>query len=314
MAELSFNPSAKGTPQGHQAIGQNGSFWLPPKMRVGKNSPQIQKFSTDINNTSEKSLLNGTPLKNNSGHKDSSSISIPLTNNSSSKGSSTIVSVKAPNHPASNAQLSNNEPAIGNGFRSHKSSLPDGLRYAQTNQAFSSSVKSHSPHSHQQPLTIGVNGQNVPKALDESKNLRFDGAKSAYYNRNEDSRSQKHKNSEEMADYFHPSSISQDEILDRVEESFNADMFGILSHAKGILRFAFSLDNGSSVSVRIEKTEQNFKICFISNDSETRDFLASNTLAFSDSLPIPQDHHLDTFIFSSYKQMDRAFSNKLTPS
>ena len=314
MAELSFNPSAKGIPQGHQSIGQNGSFWLPPKMRVEKNSPQIQKFSTDINNTSEKISPNGVPLKSNSAHKGSSLISIPLNNNSSSKGSSAIVSVKAPNPLTSNSQLPNNEPVIGNGFRSHKSSVPDGLRYAQTNQALSASVKSHYLHSNQLRPMLGVNGKNDPKVLDELNNLKFDGTKSASYKRNEDSRFQKHRNSKEMADYFHPSSTSRDELLDRVEESFNAEMFGLLSHAKGILRFAFSLDNGSSVSVRIEKTEQNFKICFISNDAETRDFLASNTLAFSESLPIPQDHHLDTFIFSSYKQMDQAFSNKLITS
>lgn len=308
MAELSFNPSSKGGPQGHQTIGQNGSFWLPPKMRVAKNSPQIQPFSTDINNKSKKTLTSGTPLKANSGYKDPSSISTPLNNISPSKRSGTTTSVKASN-PVPRTPLSNDKPVAGNGFRAHTSREADGLRYAQTNQAFSASVKSQSPHTHQQRSINGAIGQNVPKALIEINNLKFDGTKSAFYRGNEDSRSQKHKNFKEMDDYFHPSAISQDELLNRVKESVNADTLGLLSHAKGVLRFAFSLDNGSSVSVRIQKSEQNFKICFISNDSETREFLASKTLAFSNSLPIPQDHHLDTYIFSSYKQMDQAFSN-----
>ena len=64
-----------------------------------------------------------------------------------------------------------------------------------------------------------------------------------------------------------------------LKDSFVTGGIGF-SHNNGILRFAFSLDNGSSVSVRIEKAANDFKICFISDNSETRDFLATKLLSF----------------------------------
>ena len=70
------------------------------------------------------------------------------------------------------------------------------------------------------------------------------------------------------------------------------------------------LGNCNGCKKRIEKAANDFKICFISNNQETRDFLATKLLSFSNNLPIPSEHSLNIHIFSSYKEMDHAFSNK----
>ena len=156
-----------------------------------------------------------------------------------------------------------------------------------------------------------LSGHNVATRFSKIDDLGFGGTKSATsYSNLDDSKSHKKpKNSFNDNELTHSNPLSHDELLDRVEDSFVSGGIGF-SHSNGILRFAFSLDNGSSVSVRIEKAANDFKICFISNNQETRDFLATKLVSFSNNLPIPSEHSLNIHIFSSYKEMDHAFSNK----
>ena len=308
MPEVSFNPSTKGPSQGHQAMGSTGSFWLPPKMRSETFNSNLQKFSAPSNKVPKK------------GHD-------PISHSGVSKEFPKANFIKPnslPNHGGSGSSVKASK--FGN------LSFPGGPVLAFKGQSsplnFSmpSKVISHA-YSHSNPISIiapqskvsgsmfqqipTVSGHNVATSLSKIGDLGFGGTKSATsYSNLDDSKYQKKPNN-----FFNDKELTQsnplshDELLNRVEDSFVTGGIGF-SHNNGILRFAFSLDNGSSVSVRIEKAANDFKICFISDNSETRDFLATKLLSFSNNLPIPNEHSLNTHIFSSYKEMDHAFSNK----
>jgi hypothetical protein len=182
--------------------------------------------------------------------------------------------------------------------------------YAHSNSTSFNSPKSKTSGSVSQQIST-LSGHNVATRLSKIVDFGFSGTKSAaiYPDLDDQTYHKKPKNSFNENELTHSNPLSHDELLDHVEDSFVTGGIGF-SHNNGILRFAFSLDNGSSVSVRIEKAANDFKICFISNNQETRDFLATKLLSFSNNLPIPSEHSLNIHIFSSYKEMDHAFSNK----
>ena len=74
-----------------------------------------------------------------------------------------------------------------------------------------------------------------------------------------------------------------------------------------VVRFAVTLDNGSSVSVRIENKEDTAKVCFVSEDVRVLEDLSikfsPGSVSSSDDQP-----SLNFYFFNSYSQMDRAFS------
>ena len=311
MTEVSFNPSTKGPSQGHQAMGSTGSFWLPPKMRAETFNSNLQKFSTSSNKLPRKVSEKGNGILSRSG-----------ANNNSLKDNITNPR-SVSNHVGSGSSVKASK--FGNlSFHSNQANTLKGQSLL-SNPSMPSKVIPH-PYAHSNPTSFNgsqskasgpipqqistLSGHNVATRFSKIDDLGFGGTKSAtsYSNLDDPTFHKKPKNSVNDNEFTHSNPLSHDELLDHVEGSFVTGGIGF-SHNNGILRFAFSLDNGSSVSVRIEKAANDFRICFISDNSETRDFLATKLLSFSNNLPIPSKHSLNTHIFSSYKEMDDAFSN-----
>jgi len=312
MTEVSFNPSTKGPSQGHQAMGSTGSFWLPPKMRAETFNSNLQKFSTSSNKLPRKVSEKGNDILSRSGANNNS----PKDNITNPRSVSNHVdsgsSVKASKFGNLSFHSNQANTLKGQSLLSNPS-MPSKViphPYAQSNPTSFNGFQSKASGPISQQIST-LSGHNVATRFSKIDDLGFGGTKSATsYSNLDDSKSHKKpKNSFNDNELTHSNPLSHDELLDRVEDSFVSGGIGF-SHSNGILRFAFSLDNGSSVSVRIEKAANDFKICFISNNQETRDFLATKLLSFSNNLPIPSEHSLNIHIFSSYKEMDHAFSNK----
>jgi hypothetical protein len=312
MTEVSFNPSTKGPSQGHQAMGSAGSFWLPPKMRAETFNSNLQKFSTSSNKfpgkVSEKgnNILSRAGVSNNS-PKDNITKPRSVPNHVGSESSVKASKLGNLSFHSTRANTLKGQSLLSNPSMPSKVIPPP---YAHSNPTSFNSPQSKTSGSVSQQIST-LSGQNVATRFSKIDDLGFGGTKSAtsYSNLDDSKYHKKPKNSFNDNELTHSNPLSHDELLDRVEDSFVSGGIGF-SHNNGILRFAFSLDNGSSVSVRIEKAANDFKICFISNNQETRDFLATKLLSFSNNLPIPSEHSLNTHIFSSYKEMDHAFSNK----
>jgi len=312
MTEVSFNPSTKGPSHGHQVMGSAGSFWLPPKMRAETFNSNLQKFSTSSNAVSKKvSIKENNHISHSAVSKDSPKANF-IKPNSGTNHEVSGSSVKASKF--GNLSFRGRQALALKGQSSPlNSSTPSKVipqTYAHSNPTSMFAPKSKISGSVFQQIST-VSDQNLGTRLSKVVDLGFGGAQSAtsYSNLDDPSFYKKTKNSFNDNEFTHSNPLSHDELLDHVEGSFVTGGIGF-SHNNGILRFAFSLDNGSSVSVRIEKAANDFRICFISDNSETRDFLATKLLSFSSNLPIPNEHSLNTHIFSSYKEMDHAFSKK----
>ena len=314
MAEVSFNPSTKGPSQGHQAMGSTGSFWLPPKMRAETFNSNLQKFSTSSNKLPRKVSEKGNDNISRSGVNNNSSKDNIIKPSSVANHVGSGSSVKASKFGNLSFHSNQANPLKGQILLSN-SSMPSKVipqPYAHSNPTLSNSPQSKTSGSIPQQIS-NLSGHKLGTRFNKIDDLSFGGTESAttYSNLDDSKYHKKPKNSFNDKELTHSNPLSHDELLDRVEDSFVSGGIGF-SHNNGILRFAFSLDNGSSVSVRIEKAVNDFKICFISNNQETRNFLATKLLSFSKTLPIPSEHSLNTHIFSSYKEMDHAFSNKQT--
>jgi hypothetical protein len=314
MTEVSFNPSTKGPSQGHQVMGSSGSFWLPPKMRAETFSSNLQKFSTPSNKLPRKVSEKGNDNISRSGVNSNSSKDNIIKPSSVANHVGSGSSVKASKFGNLSFHSNQANPLKGQVLLSN-SSMPSKVipqPYAHSNPTLSNSPQSKTSGSIPQQIS-NLSGHKLGTRFNKIDDLSFGGTESAttYSNLDDSKYHKKPKNSFNDKELTHSNPLSHDELLDRVEDSFVSGGIGF-SHNNGILRFAFSLDNGSSVSVRIEKAVNDFKICFISNNQETRNFLATKLLSFSKTLPIPSEHSLNTHIFSSYKEMDHAFSNKQT--
>ena len=312
MTEVSFNPSTKGPSQGHQAMGSAGSFWLPPKMRAETFNSNLQKFSTSSNKVPvEVSEKGNNHISHSAVSKDSPKANF-IKPNSGANHEGSGSSVKASKfgnlsfHGRQALALKGQSSPLNSSTPSKV--IPQTYTHSNPTSMFAPQSKISGSVPQQIPT---VSGQNVGTRLSKIVDLGFGGTQSAtsYSNLDDPTSHKKPKNSFNDNELTNSNLLSHDELLDHVEGSFVTGGIGF-SHNNGILRFAFSLDNGSSVSVRIEKAANDFKICFISDNSETRDFLATKLLSFSNNLPIPNEHSLNTHIFRSYKEMDHAFSNK----
>jgi hypothetical protein len=89
------------------------------------------------------------------------------------------------------------------------------------------------------------------------------------------------------------------------------DAPALFAFNQDIVRFAVTLENGSSVAVRIENMNDSFNVCFISEDLQVLDDLQNkfSTKSFSST---EDQFSLNFHFFKSYTQMDIAFSKNNT--
>ena len=74
-----------------------------------------------------------------------------------------------------------------------------------------------------------------------------------------------------------------------------------------IVRMAFDLPNGSSLSVRIEKSASNLSISFITEDSEAQEVIEFIQELFSRYDNESRNSSISVYLFKSYQDMDSFF-------
>ena len=78
--------------------------------------------------------------------------------------------------------------------------------------------------------------------------------------------------------------------------------------AKKVVRFAVDLPNKAKLGVRLEKSEGSVSICFICSDPETLEMLGFTKDALSESLSDQSGRRTQINIFNNYREMDNHFS------
>lgn len=105
----------------------------------------------------------------------------------------------------------------------------------------------------------------------------------------------------------HKQPLSEEQLAEEIK-GFLSDAPFPCSHQNGVLRFALSLQNGSSVSVRIEQMKEHLQVCFISEDKQV---LQSLSKSFNSSMV--ESHQgqqpLEVHFFRSYQHMDNVLSS-----
>ena len=133
-----------------------------------------------------------------------------------------------------------------------------------------------------------------------------DGTKSAFDLLNDNlSRELPEKSENESAQTL-SGSFSFDQFSDNVTNLL-LDAPLLFASNQNVVRFAVTLDNGSSVSVRIENMEDSANVCFVSEDVRVLEDLSIKFLPQSVSSS-EGPRSLNFYFFNSYSQMDRAFS------
>lgn len=302
MTDISFNPTSQGS-KGHQALGTGGSFWLPPKMKIEKFETNLEHFKG-----ASKSLLGESSNKG--------SKSFPFSGNSSVKlfqkgQTAALTAERNPDKPspekpyplAREVVASKNASIPRTGF-----SASSPLQQAGVVAYNSGQTESHSMVANPRAEFINsISFTTLPKKTSKkNSNDEFtsspNGTKSATpFNLKDESLLQFFPNSTE--DTLLQAKVLKTEELVNEVKGLIADTPFSCFHQNGIMRIAFTLENGSSVSVRIESVKDNLQICFISEDSQV-------LRSLSDKVNLSEDHFTETsfplkfHFFNSYKQMD----------
>lgn len=312
MTNISFHPSSQ-NPNGHKSIGVGGSFWLPPKMKAQTFEASFKNYSASRN----ESKLGQSALANQNTTQENSSTKVLLdkrqayeTKAVQSRHLRNIgttpnkVTSKVGQNLASKGKHSNSLLVTGMGELSRVNTLshvplvspikiPQGSRVPDSptgNSVIFAKIKEGS-RSRDMILSSGTRNAHL-----------FSREHEAYFQNTED-------NPKKDFSSYHKT-LTESEVVDEIRGSLS-DMAIHSSHRNGIVRFAFSLENGSSVSVRIQQMKDHFQICFICDDKPSLVAL-SKKFHSSGNESNPTELPLHIHFFNSYKQMDKVLSS--TPS
>jgi hypothetical protein len=303
---VSFNPSQKSS-DGHKSIGRGGSFWLPPKMSTENFETNLKQFSNStpsqksfpskslgsgggdrVLNDSFKGLISQSSANGSAGKSKPSSM-LGVTSNELGKSSpvnlknaANLVTAKPFSNTAIPSPFSNKYSSVSTKTLPANISLPA-----------------------QKSLSHLNSGPPKPEVL-KKRHFDHDGTKSAFDALNDNlSRELPEKTDNETAQN-QSGTFSFDQFSDNVTNLL-LDAPLLFAASQDVVRFAVTLDNGSSVSVRIENMEDSAKVCFVSEDVLVLKDLSIkfSPQSFSSSEGKPS---LNFYFFNSYSQMDRAFS------
>ena len=293
----------------HQAIGRNGSFWIP------KDSPDIKQTST----------LNSKSSKNDS------SVS-PKTNNShSSKQSSNPHSSNRSNVSFERAILSESSkisPRVSstNNFVSKQNTnltKQDLFKPALFQPSVSTkSVKASALAA--RPTVISVPREPIKTPLLNEPTHRSTNRD----NQNQDNRKKNKDHGAKNAQTLSPMNLNDKEpsVLEvggsnssTSDSSIVLKLVNLISKAvsprisytnkfsKKVVRFAIDLPSGEKLGVRIEKSEKGVSLCFIAPDEKTRNMLDLCQKGIKQKIDADQEIEVNVHVFSDYQEMDNYF-------
>jgi len=303
---VSFNPSQK-SPDGHKSLGRGGSFWLPPKMSTENfetKLKQFSKFSSTQKNLSSKSNLSleggqvkGESFKsllpqsqssayNSADKSNPSSIPGVMTNGFGKSSSSNLKS--SVNLVTTNSFLTTGKPLLSNEKNFADKSLSTNIS--------TFAWKPSSPESLSLPTSQGL----------KKRTFGDDGTKSAFDLLNHNLSRELPEKPTNETEQSQSGPFSFDQFSDKVSTLLSETPLLFSTH-QDVVRFAVTLDNGSSVSVRIENMKDFTNVCFVSEDIRVLEDLSDKFSPQSVSSK-KDEPSLNFYFFDSYSQMDRAFS------
>lgn len=303
MTDISFNPTSQGS-KGHQTLGSGGSFWLPPEMKIEKFETNLERFKGGSN---------------------------ALFNHSSGKGAKPFASLGDSSVKLFQKELSlvHTAEKNPNKFTEEKSFPAPNQKIAKVNTSVSSSrvsadsllqqpgvaaYNSGQSESHLIPVNpraIFINSISLSTLSRKTRKKNSSNEFTSSSNGTDRATLSGNRNESLLPFFSDPSEdilssqakvLNSEELVNGVKDLIAYTPFTCFNQ-KGILRLAFTLEDGSSVSVRIESVKDNLQICFISEDSHVLKSL-------SDNIYLSEDHFreasfpLQFHFFTSYKQMD----------
>lgn len=309
MTNISFHPSSQ-NPNGHKSIGAGGSFWLPPKMKAQTFETSFKNYSSTNNiskygqsalakeNTKQENSSNKALLDKKQTHEVRAVQSRHLRNIGTPPNK---VSTKVGQNLASNGKQSNSQVVTRMGELSRVNTLSHVPPLSPIKIPQGSSV----PHSPTGNSVIFTKNKEDSRSRDM---VLSSGTRNAHLSSREHEAYFKNTEDNPEKDFSsHHQTLTESEVVDEIKGSLS-DMSIHSSHRNGVVRFAFSLENGSSVSVRIQQMKDHFQICFICDDKPSLVVL-SKKFHSSGSESNPTELPLNIHFFNSYKQMDKVLSS-----
>ena len=285
----------------HKSIGGNGSFWLPPKMQSMSFDSSLKQLSSSSSKTSLPP--SGDPLVSTPGS--INTVKSNLTNHNlpkvtdgeffesrpektQGKPLSTTLSLLRPLRQDKGSVVSRmiqSIPSIVNtpsAMISSSETIPHLASLAP-------SISGKSENRGYAPFSSSVTNNGTRNA-----NFLFsDSNKYAFFSTQSD---------------FPSLSLSEGDVFDFIK-SYQGGSLSLGANKKGVVRFAFTLEDGSSVSVRLESMAENLQICFISESASALESLQSKFASISEELASFPGQTFMPLFFPSYSEMDAYLIN-----
>ena len=297
----------------HQAIGRNGSFWIP------KDSPDVNKLpKPDGQKNTKTSFANAKQTSNSQGNTKGNAISDRIKQNGNFE--KTLLSSKKFN--VSKPQVR----AIPQSIHG-KSSLSSNVKKSSLISNQSKTVKTlvleckasipiSTSKDYKPPPILQNCGKNPSWHKDSGQHPQGNHKRNGGANNAttivavevED------KNSSKFSTLVNPSDVIKNDttavakFVDFVGKSVLPRLGYLNRFEKKVLRFAIDLPSGEKLGVRLEKSGDDVSICFIAPNSEIRELLTSCKSHISDNLDSRNAPKLSINIFADYAEMDNFFT------
>ena len=295
----------------HKSVGKNGSFWLPPES-TNSFSSKLKDFSSNKSRPVPKNQnKNSSPSDLSSRHAEGGrtqsklivkqKLSRSVNSAKSNILQSTISNSHIKNTNGSTLQTQTNllpQTTLQDTLLSNKNQVTrGGEKKPQGNDNLLSKDKEHQIVGDKEEQEGQKNGRDhgakdaTPSNLmymTERLNLIFTQAASMAKSEN-----RFEEKSLKLLEHLAREVVSKIATLDKNESK--------------IVRMAFDLPNGSSLSVRIEKSTSNLSISFITEDSEAQEVIEFIQELFSRYDNESSNSPISVYLFKSYQDMDSFF-------
>lgn len=297
----------------HQAIGRNGSFWIP------KDSPDVNKLPKPVAQKNTKtSFANAKQTSNSQGDAKGNAVSDKIKQNgnfektllSSKKINVTKPQVRTiPQSIDGKSSLSFNvkkSSFISNQSKTVKTLVLEGR----------ASIPSSTSKDYKPPPILQNYGKNSSWHEDSGQHPQGNNKRNGGTNNAPTSVAVEieDKNSSKFSTIFNSNNVIKNDstavakFVDFVGKSVLPRLGYLNRFEKKVLRFAIDLPSGEKLGVRLEKSGDDVSICFIAPNSEIRELLTSCKSHISDNLDSQNAPKLSINIFADYAEMDNFFT------
>ncbi|MBT7650532.1 MAG: hypothetical protein HN553_06130 [Opitutae bacterium] len=297
----------------HQAIGRNGSFWIP------EDSSELSKHPKPVAQKSSKTNFESPKQTSNTqGNLKANAVSDKLKQNenfektllSSKKINLTKPQVKTVPKSIVGKSLSSAK-AKSSSLISNQSKTVKTLVLEGRTSISNPTIKDYKP-----PPILQNYGKNLPWHEDSGEHPQGNKKRNGGTNNAskvtivevEDKINSKFSSLVNSNDIIKNDSTAVAKFVDFVAKSVFPRLGYLNRFEKKVLRFAIDLPSGEKLGVRLEKSKDGVSVCFIAPNSEIRELLTSCKAHISDNICSHNAPKLKINIFADYAEMDNFFS------